>query len=200
MLHDFYGTGTSALKFNELYVNRFTLRFAPGILRATLDLIGKSVTTGQTYAGAALGSTAAADAPYVFHDTTSGVTIRAGSGTVPIEEGELVIDNVLDVKFRNSQTATSIRATDRVVSLYAALENTATNLSTYFGDKAAADATIVIDNGTVATTFTLNNFKTADESPELGGKDESMLILRGQARGDSSSTFDVQTTVVGSSL
>jgi hypothetical protein len=200
MLEDPFGTGSNAFKYNELYVNRFTLRFAPGILRATLDVIGKTVTTGQSFTSAALGSTATTCAPYVFHDTASGITIRSGSGAQEIEEGELVIDNALDVKFRNSQTASSIRAAERTVSAYFSIPLTSTTLSTYFGDKAAADATIVITNGTVATTFTLNNFKIPDDGIEVGGKGEVALQLRGMARGDGTDSFDVQTTVVGGSL
>lgn len=200
MLHDAFGAGSNAFKYGELYVNRFTLRFSPGILRATLDVVGKTVTTGQTFAGAALGATAATDAPYVFHDTASGVTIRSGSGAQEIEEGELTIDNALDVKFRNSATATSIRAAERSVSAYFSLPLTSATLSTYFGDKTAADATIVITNGTVSTTFTLNNFKVPDDGIEMGGKGEIVLALRGSARGDGTDAFDVQTTVVGGSL
>lgn len=200
MLEDPFGSGSSAFKYSELYVNRFTLRFAPGILRATLDVIGKTVTTGQSFTSAALGATATTAAPYVFHDTASGITIRGGSGTQEIEEGELVIDNALDVKFRNSQTATSIRASDRVVSAYFSIPLTTTTLSTYFGDKTAADATIAITNGTVTTTFTLNNFKIPDDGIEVGGKGEVALQLRGNARGDGTDAFDIQTTVVGGSL
>jgi hypothetical protein len=137
----------------------------------------------------------------VFYDSASGITIRTGSGTQEIEEGELVIDNFLDVKFRNSQTAASIRAADRLVTFAARIPLTTTTLSTYFGDKTAADATLVITNGTAATTFTLNNFKIPDEGPEQNGKDESLLVLTGTARGDSTDSFDVQTTVVaGGSL
>jgi hypothetical protein len=202
MLWDkFTSGGSSAEKFGELYVNKMTLRGSPGQpMRMTLDVIGKTYTGGQSYTSAALGSTAATDAPYVYHDTDSGITIRSGSGATAIEEFELTIDNQLDVKFRNSQTATSIRGQDRLVTLVATMPLTTSNLSTYFGDKTAADATIVMTNGTVATTFTLNNYKVADEGPEMGGKDEVPLILHGMARGDSSSTFDIQTTVVGGSL
>lgn len=196
MLHDPFGSGARAIKYNELYVNRFSMRFGPGILRMTLDVIGKSITTGQTYAGAALGSTATVDAPYVFHEATFSIQ----SATTEVEEGELIIDNALDVKFRNSQTATSIRATDRTVSLVTNVPLTTTTWDANFGDKSAVDATIVINNGTVATTFTLNNFKAPDEGYETHGKSEVPLVIRGMSRGDSSSTFDVQTTVVGGSL
>lgn len=190
----FASGGTAAFLYGELYVNRFSMRFAPGMLRVTLDVVGKTFTSGQTFTTAVLGSTATQDAPYTFYDTASGFTIRNGSGTQEIEEGELIIDNALDVKFRNSQTASSIRATDRTVSLVTNLPLTTTTLSTYFGDKTAADATIVITNGTETTTFTLYNLKNPDESPELGGKGEVPLILRSAARGDASDP-DILVTV-----
>ncbi len=198
MLHDPFGTGALAIKYTELYVNRMSLRFAPGIMRMTLDVIGKSITTAQTFDAAALGATAATCAPYVFYDTASGFSIQ--SATTEIVEGELTIDNGLDVQFRNSQTATSIRATDRTVSLAASIPLTATTFAANFGDKAAVDATIVITNGTVVTTFTLNNFKCPDEGYEVNGKGEVVLKLTGMARGDSSSTFDIDSTIVGGSL
>lgn len=201
MLHDAFGSGTSAVKYSELYVNRFNLRFAAGLLRMTLDVVGKTITTGQTFTSAALGSTATTAAPYTFYDTASGVTIRTGSGTQEVEEMDLTIDNVLDVKFRNSQTATSIRATDRITNLAARIPLTTTTLSTYFGDKTAADATIVVTNGTVSTTFTLNNLKIPDDGPaEVNGKGECVLVLTGRARGDGTDAYDTQVTVVGGSL
>lgn len=199
MLEDAFGTGSSAIKYGELYVNRFSLPLRGEILRMNLDVIGKTVTTGQSFTSAALGSTAGVDSLYTFYDTTSGITIRSGSGTIEVEEGELVIDNALDVKFRNSQTATSIRATDRIVSLVTNIPLTSTTLSTYFGDKTAADATIVLANGAVTTTITLFNLKVPDEGPQVGGKGEVPLILRGVARADASDP-SMRFTVVGGSL
>lgn len=201
VLEDAFSSGTSAIKYNECYVNRFSLalRNQPEILRMNLDVIGKSVTLGQTYTSAALGSTAGVDTPYTFYDSSGGITIRTGSGTIEVEEGELVIDNALDVKFRNSQNAASIRATDRLVTLVTNIPLTASTLSTYFGDKAAADATIVLNNGTVTTTFSLFNLKAPDEGFETSGKGEVPLILRGTARADASDP-SIRVTVVGGSL
>lgn len=202
MLHDPFGTGSSASLFSELYVNRFGLKLSnanEGLVPMTLDVIGKTFTGGQAYTSAALGTTAGLDDPYMFHDTSGGITIRSGSGAIEIEEAELIIENALDVKFRNSRTATSIRATDRVISLVTNLPLTTSTLSTYFGDKSAADATIVLDNGTVVTTITLFNLQVPDEGPEVGGKDEVPLILRGIARADASDP-SIRMTVVGGSL
>lgn len=190
MLHDPFGTGENATKFGELYVNRASLRFGPGMLKLSLDLIGKTVTIGQTYTSAALGATALLDAPLVLYDATFSVQ----SGTVPIEEGELIIDNALDVKFRNSQTALSIRAMDRSVTLVTNIELTAANWGTYFGDKAAVDATITIARSiNYGSVITLYNLKNPDEGPELGGHGEVPLILRSAARGDASDP-DIRVT------
>lgn len=197
MLHDPFGTGSNATKFGELYVNRASLRFAQGLLRLTLDCIGKTATAGQAFSAAALGATATVDAPFVFYDSASGFTIQ--SGAIAIEEGELIIDNALDVRFRNAQTAQSIRATDRIVSLVTNIPLTSTTWTTYFGDKSAVDATIVLNNGTVSSTITLYNLKNPDEGPNVAGKDEVPLILRSAARGDASDP-DILVTVVGGSL
>ena len=173
MLHDPFGTGSNATEFDELYVNRASLRFAPGLLRLTLDVVGKTATAGQTYTSAALGSTALLDEPLVFYDSASGFSIQ--SSTVAIEEGELIIDNVLDVKYRNSQTAQSIRATDRIVSLVTNIPLTSTTWTTYFGDKSAVDATIVLTRSTLSTTITLFNLKNPDEGQGAPGKGEAPL-------------------------
>jgi hypothetical protein len=202
-LHDPFGTGSAATKFGELYVNRFRLEMRQsndnGLLRMTLSVVGKTITTGQTFNAAALGSTAAVDTPYTFYDTNGGITIRSGSGAQEVEQATLELNNNLDVKFRNSQTATSIRAQDREVAFDPTLPLTTTTLSNYFGDKTSAAAAIVIDNGTVVTTITLNNLQVPDEGPEVSGKGEVPLVLHGMASGDASNK-SILATVVGGSL
>lgn len=183
LLADPFASGANASKFSELYVNRASLRFGAGLLQLSLDLIGKTVAIGQTFTSAALGS-GIEYAPLNFYDTASGFSIQ--SGTVAIEEGELVVDNALDVKFRNSQTAQSIRATDRIVSLVTNIPLTSSTWGTYFGDKAAVDATITIGRANMSSVITLFNLKNPDEGPEQSSKGEVPLILRSAARGDAS--------------
>lgn len=201
MLHDPFGTGANASKFVELYVNRMSLRFGPGVLRMSLDLVGKTVSTGQTYTSAALNSTSGLEAPYIFQDSMSGgtsaVTIQATA--IEIIDGELVIDNALDVQFRNSPTAMSIRAMDRRVTLRVNVPLTATNLGVFFGDKSAADATLALANGTVTTTFAFQNLQNGDDGPQMNGKGEVALTLDSQARSDSGGA-SLAVTVVGGSL
>ena len=197
MLQDPFGTGSNASWFSELYVTRLSLRFAPGILRMQLNTIGKTITTGQTFAGAALGSTDAVDAPMFFYDSSSGFNIQ--SGAVPILEGELIVDNFCEPYFRNSQTALAVRASDLAVTLRTNIPLTSTTWTTYFGDKSAVDATITITRGAVSSVITLFNLKNPDQSPQMSGKGEVPLVLQSQARGDSSDPA-ISVTVVGGSL
>lgn len=197
MLHDPFGTGANAVKLNELYVSRASLRFGPGILQLTLDVVGKTITTGQTYTSAALGSSTDVDWPLVFYDSASGFSIQ--SGAIEIIDGELTVENPMEVLFRNSQTALAIRPSDRIVSLATNIPLTSSTWTTYFGDKAAVDATITITRGTVASVITLFNLKNPDRSPELGGKGEVPLVLQSAARGDASDP-DIRVTVIGGSL
>ena len=203
MLEDKFGTGDNADKFNECYVSRFTLNMSSsgqdGILGMSLDVVGKTVAGGQAFTSAALGTTAGVDSPYTFYDTDGGITLVSGNGAIEIEEAVLTVENPLDVKFRNKRTAASIRAMDRTVTLVARLPLTEDNYADYFGDQASADASIVIDNGTVVTTISLFNLEIADEGPETQGLGESLLVLTGTSAADTSDP-SVRWSVVGGSL
>jgi hypothetical protein len=178
-----HGEGSAtALKHVSLYVNRMSLRFAPGLLRMTLDLIGKTETTGQTYTSAAIGA-GIDHGPMAFWDTASGITIQAA--TREIDEGELVVDNQLEVLFRNATTAQQIKATDRIVTFGTTHPATSTVLSALYGDPAAANCTIVLARSTMLSTITLYNMKAPRKGPVVNGKGETKLGLVSTARGDS---------------
>ena len=80
------------------------------------------------------------------------------------------------------------------MTLVSSLPGTATNKGTYFGDKTAADATIVLTNSTTSATITLYNLKNPDEGMGMSGKDEQLLILRSAARRDASDP-DISVTI-----
>lgn len=196
LLQDPFGSGSEAAKFSELYVNRCRFSFGAGrMVEMSLECVGKSVTLNQTYTSAALGSTATVDAPYVLYDST--FTMQGGA--VEVEEGELIIDNVLDVKFRNSRNAVSIRAVDRRITLVTNVPLSTSNWNTYFGDQSAAQGTVVFNNGTVTTTFTLHNLRIVDAYPSMNDKGEVPLVITSEARRDSSNT-GIVVTVTGGSL
>ena len=205
---DILGDGTYIFEYGELYVSRFSLPLrgggnGGGILTFTLDVVGKTYTedaagggswsTGANWTGGteiALQSTAGRDDPYTFWDST----ISLFGDTVPIDEGELVIDNALDVRFRNSRTAVSIRPTDRLVSVMANVPLNTTAITDYFSDVAAEDASITLANGTVTSVFNLNDLRVSDEGPEVRGRGDVPLILRGMARANST-TDSVGVTI-----
>ncbi len=184
LLADDFGTGSSAILFSELYVDTATFNFNSGILKVGMEVKGKTWTSGQSYTSAALG-TGTGHTAYTLYDSV--FTIK--SAAREIENATLRIRNFLEVKYRNSRTAASIRATDREVSLTAAIPNTAANLAAFFGDKSAASATIVMTsgaNGALSDTINLFNLKNFDDSPVMNEKNEIILNLTNSARGDSS--------------
>lgn len=196
MVQDPFGSGSEAAKFSELYVNRARFTFGAGrMVEMSLECIGKTITLNQSFTAEALGATSTVDAPYVFYDSV--FTMQGGA--VEVEEGELIIDNFLDVKFRNSRTATSIRATDRVVTLVTNVPMSTSNWNTYFGDQGAASGTVAFNNGTVATTFTLQKLRIVDAYPSVNGKGEVPLVVTSIARYDGT-TPDISVTVTGGSL
>lgn len=189
-LYDHGNAGSTALKHVELYVNRASLRFAPGLLRLTLDLIGKTETTGQTFTSAALG-VGAPYAPMAFWDTASGFSLQGSSRE--IDEGELIIDNQLEVQFRNATTAQSIKAQDRVVTLGSTHPATTAIMSGLYGDPSGADATVTIGRESMSSVITLFNLSTPRKGPVVNSKGEVKLGLVSTARGDDSDP-DIRVT------
>lgn len=190
-LYDHGNGGATALKHVELYVNRASLRFAPGLLRLTLDLIGKTETTAQTYTSAALGI-GAPYAPMSFLDTASGFEMPSATSR-EIDEGELIIDNQLEVQFRNATTAQSIKATDRIVTFGSTHPATTAIMSGLYGDPAGADATITIGRELMSSVITLSNLSTPRKGPVVNNKGEVKLGLISTARGDDTSD-DISVT------
>lgn len=202
----FQAGGASCFKYGELYVNRFTLPLRPsgggGLLEFSLDVVGKTFVSNATWTSVALGVTVN-DYPYTFYDSGSGasggIKVKTSVGVIEIDEGELVIDNALDVRYRNSRTAASIRASDRLVSLMAnvpLLQSGSHAMSVYFGDIAAADAEVKLNNGQTGgiTTFSLNDLHLNDQGPEMRGRGDVPLVLSGLARANAS-TASVSATI-----
>lgn len=186
----FVGSDTRAEKFGELYVNKATLKFAAGLLELTLDVIGKTYTGAIATSGltAVLGA-GEEYKPMTFYESDGGFNLA--SNVIEVESGSLSIDNQLEVKFRNSQTAKMIRASDRIVMLETNIPTTTTTWDNYFGDKAAATAVITMgrtpSSGTaLSSVVTLYNLSNPDEGGEQQNKQEIPLVLRAMARGDAS--------------
>jgi hypothetical protein len=141
-------------------------------VKLALDIIGKTCTPGD--AGTFPALTIDTDVAYVFYQ---GVLTAEGSAR-EFDQFQLVIDNMLDKRVMNSQTATSITAQDRLITLACSTPYTSDEidlLDNAFTSAAGAAGSLVFTNGTESTTFTFANLKDDVEDPEVQGKKEILL-------------------------
>lgn len=161
---------------------------AGGILMLTMSLIGKTETASATSFPAI---TAPTDPPYVHHD----VVVTLLSSARKVTDIEVVVDNGVQARFTNSQTATDVTARDRVVTVNATCPYTSDEVDLYgINTGSAAAATAVYTNGGYSLSFSFVKLQIPDNSPTIPGRgDEILLKLSGVARG-SGSTKEIVTT------
>jgi len=169
-------------------VNRATFRAAAGgPLELDLDVIGKTEVVSAT---AFPSITAPVDPPYVWQDCVCTVN---GSARV-VTQWDLTIDNALNARFSNSQTATDIHSTDRIVTVNLTVPYTSSEVDLYgVNTGGAAAATFVFTNGNYSTTFSIAKLQIPDQSPVVDGRGEILLQLQGVAK-QSSTTKELVIT------
>src|SRR5574343_2116985 len=185
--------GGAIVKHTGLKISKAELTFAPGILKLVCDCIGKGeVSTGLSWASAALGTDTSRDRPYAFQDCT--VTIN--SGTRAIRQGVLTIDNNCEAVFSSgSVTAEEIRPQgSRVVTLASTHPTSSTEYSALYETTGSAGtdgntATIVLaytdpDETNVTTTITLRKLRAPKKTPVFESKGEMFYVPVWQARHD----------------
>jgi hypothetical protein len=175
-------------QYGACKVSRATFRCqAGGLLELDLDIVGKTETVSAT---AFPTITAPTDAPYVFADA---VCTLSGSARI-VTQWELTIDNAIDARFSNSQTATSLNATDRIVTCNLTVPYTTDEVALYgINTGSAAAATFVFTNGGYSTTFAIANLQIPDNSPTVESRGEILLQLSGTAK-KSSTTNELIVT------
>lgn len=146
-----------------------------GLVRLTLDIVGKTETTSDT---AFPSITAPSDPPYVFHQ---GALTLVGSAR-SFASFETSIDNVLSTKFHNSQSATNINPTDRIVMLKCETPFTSSEVDLYNQALLGSAGSLAFTNGNRSLTFTYGKVQFPDNSPVVAGKGEIPLTLDGIAR------------------
>jgi hypothetical protein len=168
--------GASRFIYGNCTVNKATFTGASGgLIRMTLDITGKTETLSAT---AFPTITAPVDPPYVFHQ---GVLTLVGSAR-SFASFETTIDNVLSAKFYNSQSATNINPTDRIVSFKCETPYTSSEADLYNQALLGSAASLAITNGNRSLTFTYGKLQFPDMSPVIPGKGEIPLMLDGIAR------------------
>lgn len=190
---------TDVYYYSQCYVSRATFAAqAGGLLTLSMDIVGTNETIGVTRLTSgntpAIGVTTSHQ-PYVFHDADSGVTF-AGTGSREITDFSLSIDNMMDARFVNSVTNTSITAMDRAVTYSATMPFDSDNLDVYRDTPRGQQAIMVFTNSgnSKALTFTMASLDGADVSPIVQGKTEIMLGLQWEARGTGGSENELTIT------
>jgi hypothetical protein len=163
--------------YGNCKVNQATFKArASGLLELELALIGET----ETVSAAAFPAIAPpVDAPYIWQDCV--VTLNS----VPrvVTQFELVIDNHLEARFSNSQTATDLYPTDRTIRLACTVPFTGDTTDLYGANTGGAAAgSLVFTNGAHALSFSLAQVQFADHSPVVAGKREIFLHLAGTAK------------------
>jgi hypothetical protein len=169
-------------------VSRATFRAtAGGALELDLEVTGKSETVSATAFPAI---TAPTDPPYIWSDAVCTVE---GSARV-VTRWELSIDNQLNARFSNSNTATDIHTQGRVVTVSMTVPYTSDEVDLYgINSSGASGATFVLTNGGRSITFTVGALAVADSSPVVGGPGEILLEMSGIAK-SSGSTKELSIT------
>ena len=150
---------------------------AGGLLELELEVLGKTETVSATSFPSISAPT---DIPYVWSDATC--TLLSTSRIVT--QWELAIDNVPNVRFSNSQSATDIQITDRIVTCSLMTPYTSSEVDLYgqnVGSSAAA--TFSLTNGGTSISFAIANLQIPDNSPVVESRTgEIMLSLQGTAK------------------
>lgn len=146
-----------------------------GRLRVTLSILGKSETVSAT---AFPSITIPVDLPY----THSQGVITLNSAVRDVTEFMCEVDNFGEARFTNSKTATDIATKDRKVSVVVKAPYTSDNVDLYGNSLTGSGGTMVYTNGSSSFTITFGYITFEDESPNIPGKSELFLPLKGVAR------------------
>lgn len=147
-----------------------------GPLTVTLNLIGIDETVGNS--GSFPSITAdLTGSPYMLSD----LALTVGGTTYQCDDIDFTVDNMLEVKYFNSETPTRINAMDRAIPI---------TISTPYGDGAALHGTALTGVAVVATftqstrsfTATFGAVSAPRNSAVVSGRGETMLQWSGVSR------------------
>jgi hypothetical protein len=174
----------STFNYLDCKVNRATIKGqSGGVCMASVEIVGKSQTTGGASPAVAIGATAAYT-PYVFTDAALSLNDDL-IGAAAISSFELTVDNLIESKFNNSLTATCLRETDRLVTFRCNLAASDTNMTDMYSDNAGAVVFNIV-NGSRSALISLAQVQFGYEDPTVSGKSEVRWDIQGIARATSS--------------
>lgn len=137
-----------------------------GFVTLTLNLIGKTESDSATWPGTIPANVF--NAPYQFDEST----LTINSVVKDPEQWTLTINNNLDVKFRNSVTASHITKTDLEVTLTVTTPYDATNKALRTLSEGGVSGSLALAQTGLSTTFTFGAVQSNTPSPVIPGRSE----------------------------
>ena len=177
------------VQYDDMLVNRAELRFAPGLLTLTLNVMGLAATeTGLTFPAATFG-TGDAYTMLAFHDAVFSLE-PTSSGEGIVREGILTVDNLIEpMAAAGSASTQSLRPAGRNVTLTLTNGLTADDWDELYGTETPWDATITSTYENMTNVATVRNLMSPKETPVLNAKgDEVVLGLTFTAHSDASNS------------
>ena len=171
---------TKVCTYPGVIVNKATLQSSEGTpLKLTLDLIGTTETVdaaGTFPSGSSISYNL--DPPLMHFDA---VLTMLGSSR-QVKSFTLTLDNMIDAKFYNSQSATALQTKDRKITLDCQVPYTAENADLYNQGVAGASATLAVSYASSTLQFTLGALQVPPQGPTIPGRDEILLPISGEVR------------------
>jgi hypothetical protein len=167
---------TETFEYTDCKVSRADFRSQPnGFLEMTLTIVGtEEYTNVATPTSAPTCSIASNAQPYVFHDTCGNIQLPSGTARQAFDIS-ISIDNMMDARFTNCSTASSIMPTDRLVTVSVTTPFDASNSSLHTQSDAMAAAFVRFTNGNMSLRFDFPSLRGPDQSPTVNGRGEIVL-------------------------
>ena len=169
-------------QYRDCRVNKATFKSKAGrgsLLELTLDIVGKTQAS-LTYPATTFG-TSAGYKPFVFSDAVF-TFVSSARTTMDVE---ITIDNMITPRFSNSETATDLMASDRIITVKTTHPYTSTEADLYDGAIPGSSGTIVFTNADstgLVLTFTFANLTQEDTpTPSITSKAEIPLVCTHRA-------------------
>ena len=162
--------------YNNCKVGSATFSSSEGqALELAMEIFGKTRTKAGTF------PTVAQDTDNFY--TLSQAVLTVNSVAYAFKSFDLKIDNLMEVLFENSETATSVEATDRIITLSCDLpfETDTNTLQDAIDDGEKVSGTLVFTNGGQSLTFTFAALINSDEDPSVGGRGKIRYPINLQA-------------------
>ena len=175
---------TQTFEYKDCYVNSAMIYGAgtPGstsqLLRMATDIWGMSQVTGTSAPAVSISTTATSADPYRFSECVFTINSTARE----VKNFRLTINNFLERRFVNSQTATAICPRALAVTLDLVVPYDSGNSNLYDAMATGLSGTLAITNSTVSTTFTFGTLEAVTPSPHVRGKTEIDMHIRAVAR------------------